>query len=72
VLSPVDVCEHPLLYFPGIGRASHKTAISGSCQQVLVCICLVCGFGGCLWGGFPSEAGSGWSFLQTLLRTLYL
>ena len=29
-------CEHPPLYLSGSGRASLKTAISGSCQQALV------------------------------------
>jgi hypothetical protein len=47
----MDDCEHPLLYFPGTGRAPQETAISASCQQVLVGICLVSGFGGCLWDG---------------------
>jgi hypothetical protein len=35
VFCPVDDCEHPLLYFPGTGLASHKTAISGSCYHNL-------------------------------------
>ena len=39
VLRPMDDCEHPLLYLPDTGRASQETAISGSCQQVLVGIC---------------------------------
>jgi hypothetical protein len=39
MLCPMDDCEHPLLYLPGTGRASQETAISGSCQQVLVDIC---------------------------------
>jgi hypothetical protein len=39
LLHPIDDCEHPLLYLPGIGRASQETAISGSCQQNLVGIC---------------------------------
>ncbi|KRY62111.1 hypothetical protein T4D_5315 [Trichinella pseudospiralis] len=30
------------------------------------------GFGGCSWDGSPSGAVSGWSFLQSLLRTLFL
>ena len=30
------------------------------------------GFGGCLWGGSPGGAVSGWSFLQSLLQTLSL
>jgi hypothetical protein len=36
VLHPMDDCEHPLLYLPGIGRASQETTISGSYQQNLV------------------------------------
>ena len=36
VLSPMDGCEHPLLYLSGTGRASQETAIPGSCQQALV------------------------------------
>jgi hypothetical protein len=38
-LHPMDDCEHPLLYLSGTGRASEKTAISGSCQQALAGIC---------------------------------
>jgi hypothetical protein len=30
MLHPIDDCEHPLLYLPGTGIASHETAISGS------------------------------------------
>ena len=64
---PMDDCEHPLLYLPGTDRASQETVVSGSCQQALVGICLVYGFIGYLWGGSPSGAVSGWSFLQALL-----
>jgi hypothetical protein len=60
VLHPMDDCEHPLLDLPGTGRASQETAILGSCQQNLVGICLVSGFGGCLWDGSPGGAVSGW------------
>jgi hypothetical protein len=38
VLHPIDDCEHPLLYLPGPGIASYKTAISG--------FSIVSGFGG--------------------------
>jgi hypothetical protein len=31
----IDDCEHPLLYLPGTGIASYKTAITGSIQQNL-------------------------------------
>ena len=50
VIHPMDDCEHPLLYFPGSGWASQETAISASCKQALIGICLVTGFGDCLWG----------------------
>jgi hypothetical protein len=33
---------------------------------------IVSGFSGCLWDESPSGAISGWSFLQSLLHTLYL
>jgi hypothetical protein len=35
VFHPIDVCEHPLLYLPGIGIALQERAMSGSCQQNL-------------------------------------
>ena len=66
-LHPMDDCEHPLLYSPGTGKVQQETAISGSYQLALVGTCLVSGFCGCLWGGYPSGAASGWLFLQALL-----
>jgi hypothetical protein len=39
VFHPIDECEHPLLYLPGIGIASQEIAMSGSCQQNLAGIC---------------------------------
>ena len=48
------IYDHPRLYLPCTGRALQERAVSGSCQQALVGICLVTGFGGCLWGGSPS------------------
>jgi hypothetical protein len=39
VFHPIDDCAHPLLYLPGTGIASHKTAISGSFQQNLAGMC---------------------------------
>jgi hypothetical protein len=36
VLSMMNSYEHPHLYWSGYGRASQETAISGSCQQVLL------------------------------------
>jgi hypothetical protein len=39
VFHPIDDCEHPLLYLPGIGIASYETAISGSLQQNLAGVC---------------------------------
>jgi hypothetical protein len=38
VFHPIADCEHPLL-LPGTGKASYKTAISGSLQQNLAGIC---------------------------------
>jgi hypothetical protein len=72
VFHPMDDCEHPLLYLPGTGRASQETAISGSCQQALVGICIGTRFGEFLWDGSPSGAASGGLFLQALLQTLSL
>jgi hypothetical protein len=39
VFHPIDVCEYPLLYLPGNGKASQETAISGSLQQNLAGLC---------------------------------
>ena len=39
VFHSIDDCEHPLLYLPGTGKASHETAISGSLQQNLAGVC---------------------------------
>ena len=36
---PIDDCEHPLLYLPGIGIASQERAMSGSFQQNLAGVC---------------------------------
>jgi hypothetical protein len=39
VFHPIDDCEHPLLYLPRTGIASHERAISGSFHQNLAGIC---------------------------------
>jgi hypothetical protein len=55
VFLPIDDCEHPLLYFPGIGKDSQETAISGYLQQNLAGVCNSV----CVWWlvmGWP-EAG---------------
>ena len=61
VFHPIDGCEHPLLYLPGTGIASHKTAISGSLQQNLAGICnnvcvwrLIMGWSTRRWPSRPS------------------
>ena len=64
VLSSMVDCKHLPLYLSGSGRASQKTAISGSCQQALLGICnnmwVWCLYVGCipgwgsLWMAFPS------------------
>jgi hypothetical protein len=46
----IDDCEHPLLYLPGTGIASYKTAITGFLQQnpsgiVQMCLGLVADYG---------------------------
>ena len=69
---PIDDYEHPFLYLPGTGIASHESAISGSFQQNLAGICnSVC----ILWlimGWTPGGAVFGWSFLPSQLQTLSL
>ena len=37
VFHPIDGCEHPLLYLPGTGIASHETAISGRVLSAKSC-----------------------------------
>ena len=39
VFLPIDDCEHPLLYLPGIGIASQERSMSGYFQQNLSGIC---------------------------------
>ena len=46
VFHPIDDYEHPLMYFPGTGIASHETAISGSFSEILLAHAIVSGFGG--------------------------
>jgi hypothetical protein len=41
VFHPIDDCEHPFLYLPGTGIASHGKAILGSFQQNLVAYSIV-------------------------------
>jgi hypothetical protein len=74
----MDHCEHPLLYFPGTGRALQETALSGSYQQNLVGICnsdwawlLFMAWiikWGSLWMVVPS--GSSADFLTTLKTSI--
>jgi hypothetical protein len=40
MLSPMVGFEHPPLYLSGSSRASHETAISGSCQHALLLLLL--------------------------------
>jgi hypothetical protein len=71
VLSPMDDCEHPLLYLSGTGRISQETTISGSCQQALFGIHkVVYVFGEYIWDGSPDRTVSAWSFPQSLPHTL--
>jgi hypothetical protein len=55
VFHPIDDCEHPLLYLPGTGIASHETAISGSLQLLIFFLLLFCMFSVLIimwWGDF--------------------
>ena len=46
VFHPIDEYEHPLLYLPGTGIVSHKTAISGPFSKILLVYSIVSEFGG--------------------------
>jgi hypothetical protein len=56
---PTDDYEHPLLYLPGTGIASHKTAISGSFQQNVAGMCNSVYVWSLIMGWIP-EWGSLW------------
>jgi hypothetical protein len=65
VFHPIDDCEHPLLYLPGIGKASQEKSMSGSCQQNLSGICnsvWVCW----LYMGWIPRWGSLWMVLPSI------
>ena len=65
VFHPIDDCEHPLLYLPGTGIASHESAISGSFQQNLAGICNSV----CVWWlimGWIPRWGSLWMILPSV------
>ena len=65
-------CEYLHLYWSGDGRDSKGTAIPGSCQQALLGISIVYGFGVCRWDGYLGGAVYGWPFLQSLFYFLSL
>jgi hypothetical protein len=58
----IDDCEHPLLYLPGTGIPSYKTAITASLQQNLSAICnsvgLVSDYGMDPWVGYSLDSPS--------------
>jgi hypothetical protein len=62
VFSPIDDCEHPLLYLSGTGIASQEF-YQGPVSKILLAYAIVSGFGGFMWDGSPSGAVSGWPFL---------
>jgi hypothetical protein len=62
---PIDYCEHPLLYLPGTGLASHEAAISGYCQQNFVGMCYSVWVWWLYMGWIP-----GWSSLWMVLPLL--
>jgi hypothetical protein len=57
-------CRH--VYWSGTGRNSQGTAISGSCQQVLLDISNSVGFRVCRWDEFLGGAVFQWPFLQSV------
>ena len=68
VFHPIDDCEHPLLYLPGTGIAPQETAMSGSCQEILLGICNNV----CIWWlimGWTPRWGNLWMILPSQLRT---
>ena len=65
VFGPRVGCEHLPLYLSGSDTASQETAISGSCQQVLVGFHNVSGFGACIWDGSPG-GGSLWMVIPSV------
>jgi hypothetical protein len=65
VISPMDGCEHPLLYLPGTGITSQEIAISGSCQQNCVGICNTVWVWWLFMGWIP-EWGSLWMVLPSV------
>ena len=65
----VNGCENTPLYLSGSGRASQETAISDSCQQALLGIHIVSGFGDCIWDDHQVEQfldGLSFSLCSTL------
>ena len=42
----IDDCEHPLLYLPGTGIASHKKLYQGPFSKILLAYAIVSVFGG--------------------------
>ena len=81
VLHPIDDCEHPLLYLPGIGIASQERAMAGSCQQNLSGICnsvwvcwLYMGWipaWGSLWMVLPSISAQNFVIVTPSMGTLF-
>lgn len=55
----------PLLYLPGIGKASQAPE-----SKILLASTIVSGFDGCMWDGSLGGAVSGWLCLQSLLHTV--
>jgi hypothetical protein len=67
LLNPMVDCEHPHLFWSGTDRAFQGTSIPGSCQEALLGISIVSGFGGCIWDGSLGGAVS----LGSLSFSLY-
>jgi hypothetical protein len=71
VFQPIDDCEHPLLYLPGTGIASHKTAMLGSFQQNLAGMCNSVFVWWLIMGWIPGW-GSLWMVLSFVLAPKFV
>ena len=66
MFSPIDDCEHPLLYLSGTGIASQEF-YQGPVSKILLAYAIVSGFGDCLWDESLGGAVSEWSLLLSQL-----
>jgi hypothetical protein len=70
--SPMDVCEHPLLYCEALAESIRRELYQAPASNHLLASTMVSRFSDCIWDGSPGESVSRWSFFQSLLHTLSL